>query len=199
MNEASGSPRPAIAALIVQAADEVIEAATTSTSAVRVADRLGHPRPNMNVNEVISNRAIEIAGGDLGSKSPVHPNDHVNMSQSSNDTSPTAMHIAAAQAIVERLLPSVTALRTRSPRGGGVRRHREDRPHPPAGRRALTLGQEFGGTPAARRRRPTAAAALPGLYELALEGPRSAPDSTRLRGSRKPSRRRSPSSPACRS
>ena len=55
---------------------------------------------NMNVNEVISNRAIELAGGDLGSKTPVHPNDHVNMSQSSNDTFPTAMHIAAAQAIV---------------------------------------------------------------------------------------------------
>ena len=59
----------------------------------------------MNVNEVISNRAIEILGGEMGSKSPVHPNDHVNMSQSSNDTFPTAMHVAAAQVVVERLAP----------------------------------------------------------------------------------------------
>ena len=61
----------------------------------------------MNANEVIANRAIEMAGGELGSKSPVHPNDHVNMSQSSNDTFPTAMHIAAAQAIAHRTVPNV--------------------------------------------------------------------------------------------
>ena len=66
---------------------------------------------NMNANEVISNRAIELAGGVMGSKVPIHPNDHVNMSQSSNDTFPTAMHIAAAEEIVHRLLPSVRALR----------------------------------------------------------------------------------------
>ena len=66
---------------------------------------------NMNANEVISNRAIELGGGVMGSKKPIHPNDHVNMSQSSNDTFPTAMHIAAAEEIVHRLLPSVTALR----------------------------------------------------------------------------------------
>ena len=66
---------------------------------------------NMNANEVISNRAIELAGGVMGSKTPVHPNDHVNMSQSSNDTFPTAMHIAAVEEIVHRLLPSVRALR----------------------------------------------------------------------------------------
>ena len=66
---------------------------------------------NMNANEVISNRAIELAGGEMGSKRPIHPNDHVNMSQSSNDTFPTAMHIAAAEEIVHRLLPSVAALR----------------------------------------------------------------------------------------
>ena len=65
---------------------------------------------NMNANEVISNRAIELAGGVMGSKNPIHPNDHVNMSQSSNDTFPTAMHIAAAEEIVHRLLPSVAAL-----------------------------------------------------------------------------------------
>ena len=66
---------------------------------------------NMNANEVISNRAIELAGGVMGSKQPIHPNDHVNMSQSSNDTFPTAMHIAAVEEIVHRLLPSVAALR----------------------------------------------------------------------------------------
>src|SRR5690606_26323494 len=66
---------------------------------------------NMNVNEVISNRAIEILGGELGSKKPVNPNDHVNMSQSSNDTFPTAMHVAAAIEINERLIPALTQLR----------------------------------------------------------------------------------------
>src|SRR5258706_6114833 len=65
----------------------------------------------MNVNEVISNRAIQLVGGTLGSKAPVHPNDHVNMGQSSNDTFPTAMHVAAVQAVHEKLLPSVQALR----------------------------------------------------------------------------------------
>ena len=66
---------------------------------------------NMNANEVISNRAIELGGGEMGSKTPVHPNDHVNMSQSSNDTFPTAMHIAAVEELVHRLIPSVAALR----------------------------------------------------------------------------------------
>ncbi len=66
---------------------------------------------NMNVNEVISNRAIEMAGGQLGSKKPIHPNDDVNRSQSSNDTFPTAMHIAAAEALVERLIPATKELR----------------------------------------------------------------------------------------
>ena len=78
--------------------------------AANLADRLGHP-DNMNVNEVISNRAIELAGGVLGSKVPVHPNDDVNMSQSSNDTFPTAMHIAAVMEITERLVPSLRRLR----------------------------------------------------------------------------------------
>src|SRR6185312_578237 len=66
---------------------------------------------NMNVNEVIANRAIEIAGGERGSKKPIHPNDHVNMSQSSNDTFPTAMYIAAAQGLVHKLLPAIKKLR----------------------------------------------------------------------------------------
>ena len=100
----------------------------------------------MNVNEVISNRAIELAGGELGSKDPVHPNDHVNMSQSSNDTFPTAMHIAAVDR--DHRPPAAGGdPPARRPRRQGrrLRRRRQDRPHPPDGRRAPTLGQEFSG------------------------------------------------------
>jgi fumarate hydratase class II len=100
----------------------------------------------MNVNEVISNRAIEMAGGALGSKTPVHPNDHVNMSQSSNDTFPTAMHVAAAQQLVERVLPAVRALRdaldAKATAWADIvkigRTHLQDAV-------PLTLGQEFSG------------------------------------------------------
>jgi fumarate hydratase class II len=100
---------------------------------------------NMNANEVISNRAIEMAGGVMGSKEPVHPNDDVNMSQSSNDTFPTAMHIAAAEEITHRLLPRSGAAR-RAPRQGEAfaditkigRTHLMDAV-------PLTLGQEFSG------------------------------------------------------
>ena len=126
----------------------------------------------MNGNEVISNRAIEMAGGALGSKTPVHPNDHVNMSQSSNDTFPTAMHIAGAMVIVERLLPQVRSLRDAlATQGHRVRRHREDRPDPPAGRRAAHARPGVLGYVAqleadiARIEH-----ALPGLYELAIGG-----------------------------
>ena len=76
---------------------------------------------NMNVNEVISNRAIELEGGELGSKSPIHPNDHVNMSQSSNDTFPTAMNIAAVEEVLRRLLPSVRRAARRARRQGRAR------------------------------------------------------------------------------
>ena len=95
----------------------------------------------MNANEVISNRAIELAGGVMGSKKPVHPNDDVNMSQSSNDTFPTAMHIAAVEEIVHRLLPSVRALRDAlHEKELGLRRRHEDRAHAPHGCRAAHLG-----------------------------------------------------------
>ncbi|HET6712613.1 MAG TPA: class II fumarate hydratase [Actinomycetota bacterium] len=172
VNEASGALDPAIAALIVQAADEVIEGRHDEHFPLYVWQTGSGTQTNMNVNEVISNRAIEIAGGDLGSKSPVHPNDHVNMSQSSNDTFPTAMHIAAAQAIVERLLPSVRALRdaiaARAEEFADIvkigRTHLQDAV-------PLTLGQEFGGYAAqldADLERLQFA--LPGLYELAAGG-----------------------------
>src|SRR5947199_5382343 len=99
------------AKLIVQAADEVISGKLHDQFPLRVWQTGSGTQTNMNVNEVISNRAIQMAGGEMGSKKPVHPNDHVNMSQSSNDTFPAAMHIAAAEEVVHRLVPSVQALR----------------------------------------------------------------------------------------
>src|SRR5476651_1696417 len=98
------------AALIIRAADEVIEGKLDSHFPLVVWQTGSGTQTNMNANEVISNRAIELVKGAMGSKKPVHPNDHVNMSQSSNDTFPTAMHIAAVEEIVYRLLPSVRTL-----------------------------------------------------------------------------------------
>src|SRR3954451_23810151 len=95
------------AALIVQAADEVVAGTLADEFPLYVWQTGSGTQTNMNVNEVISNRAIELAGGERGSKKPVHPNDDVNMSQSSNDTFPTAMHIAAVEEVVHRLVPSV--------------------------------------------------------------------------------------------
>jgi len=97
--------------LIVQAADEVIEGRLDDHFPLRIWQTGSGTQSNMNANEVISNRAIEIAGGTMGSKKPVHPNDDVNMSQSSNDTFPTAMSIAAATEVEERLIPAVCRLR----------------------------------------------------------------------------------------
>ena len=99
-----------MAALIEQVADEVIAGKLDEHFPLYVWQTGSGTQSNMNVNEVISNRAIQLVGGELGSKTPVHPNDDVNMGQSSNDTFPTAMHIAAVQAIHERLVPSVRAL-----------------------------------------------------------------------------------------
>src|SRR5438309_3396718 len=96
--------------LIVRAADEVIAGKLDEHFPLYVWQTGSGTQSNMNVNEVISNRAIQLTGGQLGSKTPVHPNDDVNMGQSSNDTFPTAMHIAAVQAIHQNLLPSVQAL-----------------------------------------------------------------------------------------
>lgn len=97
--------------LIVAAADEVISGKWNAEFPLRIWQTGSGTQTNMNANEVISNRAIEMAGGILGSKKPVHPNDHVNMSQSSNDTFPTAMHIAAAEQVEQTLLPAVRLLR----------------------------------------------------------------------------------------
>src|SRR5208337_1858160 len=99
------------AELIARAADEVIAGKLDGEFPLRIWQTGSGTQTNMNANEVIANRAIELAGGTLGTKTPIHPNDHVNMSQSSNDTFPTAMHIAAAEELQRRLLPSVTRLR----------------------------------------------------------------------------------------
>ncbi len=172
VNRESGALDPEIADLIVRAADEVIEGRHDEHFPLYVWQTGSGTQTNMNVNEVIANRAIELAGGELGSKSPVHPNDHVNMSQSSNDTFPTAMHIAAATAIVERLLPNVRALRdaisARAEEFADIvkigRTHLQDAV-------PLTLGQEFSGYVAQLDADIVRIeATLPGLYELAAGG-----------------------------
>src|SRR2546426_722564 len=134
------------AKLVVQACDEVIEGKLDEHFPLYVWQTGSGTQSNMNANEVISNRAIEMAGGEMGSKSPVHPNDDVNMSQSSNDTFSTAMHIAAATALVERLLPAVrelrNALQAKAEEFDQIvkigRTHLQDAV-------PLTLGQEFSG------------------------------------------------------
>ncbi|MEQ9704581.1 MAG: class II fumarate hydratase [Sandaracinaceae bacterium] len=110
-NHSLGNLEAEIKDLIVQAADEVIAGKLDDHFPLVVWQTGSGTQSNMNVNEVIANRAIQIAGGEMGSKSPVHPNDHVNRSQSSNDTFPTAMHIAAVEQIERHLLPCVKQLR----------------------------------------------------------------------------------------
>ena len=158
--------------LIVKAADEVIEGKLDEHFPLVVWQTGSGTQTNMNANEVISNRAIELAGGEMGSKKPIHPNDDVNKAQSSNDTFPTAMHIAAVEEIHRRLIPMVTKLRdalaAKSEEFKDIikigRTHLMDAT-------PLTLGQEFSGyvqqlTNGLERIN----AALPHLYELALGG-----------------------------
>ena len=111
VNADLGKLDPHLAEVIAQASVEVADGRLDGQFPLRVWQTGSGTQTNMNANEVISNRAIELEGGVLGSKVPVHPNDHVNMSQSSNDTFPTAMHIAAAEELTHRLVPSVRALR----------------------------------------------------------------------------------------
>src|ERR1700716_1039078 len=106
VNQDLGKLTPEKSRLIVQAADEVIAGKLYEHFPLRIWQTGSGTQTNMNVNEVISNRAIEIAGGVMGSKKPIHPNDDVNMSQSSNDTFPTAMHVAAA-AQMNKLIPAI--------------------------------------------------------------------------------------------
>ena len=111
VNADLGKLAPEKAELIVAAAQEVASGVLDAHFPLKVWQTGSGTQTNMNVNEVISNRAIEMAGGALGSKSPIHPNDDVNMSQSSNDTFPTAMHIAVVEELIHRLLPAVRRLR----------------------------------------------------------------------------------------
>ena len=111
-NHALGELPQEKADLIIRAAEEVIEGKLDENFPLRVWMTGSGTQANMNVNEVLSNRGIEIAGGVLGSKSPIHPNDHVNMSQSTNDVFPTAMHIATVLAVKQHLIPQVKKLRT---------------------------------------------------------------------------------------
>src|ERR1700723_1921564 len=107
VNQDLGKLSPEKAQLITQAADEVISGKLNDHFPLRIWQTGSGTQTNMNVNEVISNRAIEIAGGEMGSKKPIHPNDDVNMSQSSNDTFPAAMHIAAADRVKNALIPAI--------------------------------------------------------------------------------------------
>ncbi len=158
--------------LIVKAADEVIAGKFNDQFPLRVWQTGSGTQTNMNVNEVISNRAIEIATGKIGGKDPVHPNDHVNQSQSSNDTFPTAMHIAAVESVVHYLFPAIKELRD-----GLVVKQKQFDHIVKTGRThlqdavPLTLGQEFSGyvaqlDAAVENIKKT----LPGLYELAIGG-----------------------------
>jgi len=171
-NLALGKIDPAIAEAIVAAAQEVIDGKLDDHFPLVVWQTGSGTQSNMNANEVISNRAIEMLGGEMGSKKPVHPNDHVNMSQSSNDTYPTAMHIACAEEVSRRVMPALehlhAALKAKSDQFAHIikigRTHTQDAT-------PLTLGQEFGGyahqmAMSTRRLKET----LYGLYELAQGG-----------------------------
>ncbi|MBT5549146.1 MAG: class II fumarate hydratase [Nitrospina sp.] len=158
--------------LICQAADEVIEGKLDEHFPLRVWQTGSGTQSNMNSNEVIANRAIEIAGGTIGSKDPVHPNDHVNMGQSSNDTFPTAMHIAAVERIRDTLIPSISTLTESFKKKSGDfqdiikigRTHLMDAT-------PLTLGQEFSGyTTQLEYALDRIDGCMPRMYQIALGG-----------------------------
>ncbi|MGA7933023.1 MAG: class II fumarate hydratase, partial [Kovacikia sp.] len=160
------------ARLITQAAEEVIDGKLNDHFPLRIWQTGSGTQTNMNVNEVIANRAIELAGGVLGSKNPVHPNDHVNMSQSSNDVFPTAMHISVAICLHDRLLPKVKKMRDALDEKAQAwadivkigRTHLQDAV-------PLTLGQEFSGyVGQLDDNLKWIEAVLPDLYQLAIGG-----------------------------
>ena len=171
VNEELGKLPPDKARLIVEACDEVIEGKLDDHFPLRVWQTGSGTQTNMNANEVISNRAIELAGGELGSKKPIHPNDDVNMSQSSNDTFPTAMYIAAAEQL-NKLVPAIQelhdAIDAKAKEFSGVvkigRTHLQDAT-------PLTVGQEMSGWASLVERDINGMRnALPGLLDLAIGG-----------------------------
>jgi fumarate hydratase, class II len=172
VNEALGKLPPAKARLIVQAADEVIAGTLNAQFPLHIWQTGSGTHTNMNANEVIANRAIEFAGGVLGSKDPIHPNDHVNMSQSSNDAFPTAMHIAAATRLHRDLIPAVQrvhdAFDAKAQAFADVVKigctHLQDAI-------PLTVGQEISGwTSLLARNLERLYQGLDGLYDLAIGG-----------------------------
>jgi fumarate hydratase class II len=171
VNEELGKLSADKAALIVQACDEVISGKLDDHFPLRIWQTGSGTQTNMNANEVISNRAIELAGGVLGSKKPIHPNDDVNMSQSSNDTFPTAMYIAAAEQL-NKLIPRIQelhdAIARKADEFAGIvkigRTHLQDAT-------PLTVGQEMSGWASLVSRDVIRLkAAMPGLLELAIGG-----------------------------
>ncbi|HEY2961573.1 MAG TPA: class II fumarate hydratase [Pyrinomonadaceae bacterium] len=171
VNQELGKLSPDKAKLIIQACDEVIEGKLDSHFPLRVWQTGSGTQTNMNANEVISNRAIELAGGVMGSKKPIHPNDDVNMSQSSNDTFPTAMYIAAAEQL-NKLIPRVQelhdAIDAKAKEFAGVvkigRTHLQDAT-------PLTVDQEMGGWASlVERDVERLKSAMPGLLQLAIGG-----------------------------
>ena len=172
VNQDLGKLSPEKARLITQAADEVIAGKLDEHFPLHIWQTGSGTQTNMNANEVISNRAIEIAGGTMGSKKPIHPNDDVNMSQSSNDTFPTAMHIAAASRVAEVLIPAVEhlgdAIQAKARQFQDVvkigRTHLMDAT-------PLTVGQEMSGwANQLDRDVERLKLVLPGLYDLAIGG-----------------------------
>ena len=171
-NMALGHLDAKIGDAIVKAAQEVIEGKLDAHFPLAVWQTGSGTQSNMNANEVISNRAIEMLGGEMGSKKPVHPNDHVNMSQSSNDTYPTAMHIACAEEVTHRLIPALQKLRNalndKAQAWKAIikicRTHTQDAT-------PLTLGQEFSGyTQQIQNGIERIEQSLPKLMELAQGG-----------------------------
>src|SRR5258707_9715298 len=172
VNEGLGKLSVEKASLITLAADEVIAGKIDEHFPLRIWQTGSGTQTNMNVNEVISNRAIEIAGGEMGSKKPVHPNDDVNMSQSSNDTFPAAMHIAAAERVKNALIPAIRnvhdAIAAKAKEFHDVvkigRTHLQDAV-------PLTFGQEFGGWASLLERDIRRLEQVrEGLYDLAIGG-----------------------------
>lgn len=161
-----------IAELIIQASDEVIQGKLDDQFPLVVFQTGSGTQTNMNANEVIANRAIELAGGVLGSKHPVHPNDHVNRGQSSNDTFPTAMHIAVAQQVEQHLYPALEGLRSTLDKKAAQFDHivKTGRTHLQDAT-PITLGQEIGSWSAQIDfALDSIGAALPGIYDLAIGG-----------------------------
>ena len=172
VNQAKGRLAPELAALIVAAAEEVAAGTLDAEFPLKVWQTGSGTQTNMNVNEVIANRAIQASGGVLGSKNPVHPNDHVNLSQSSNDTFPAALHVAVAIELERSLIPAVEALRDALGHKAEAfatiikigRTHLQDAV-------PLSLGQEFGGYVAQLELGlETLRAALPQVHQLAIGG-----------------------------